>query len=269
MPWGGDYFHILAETMKLCWQERHTRLGDPDFVGDGFNELISQGAARARAERLRSGTVLRGKPAADQSPHTANVISIDGEGNMINKRNAFQTRSTLYVRLIPPGAADVGHFRLRIPKDATGPITVEARLNYRKFVHYYTQYAYAGQPQHGSPELVSTSFDNRKFSFDPSGIPANVSGKIKGEIPNLPIVTVASAETKLPLGGGADWQPKVEKKDRERWNDWGIGLLLQGDLKGAEYAFQKVTEAEPGYVDGWVNAARALIREGEVEAAKP
>jgi tetratricopeptide (TPR) repeat protein len=61
----------------------------------------------------------------------------------------------------------------------------------------------------------------------------------------------------------------VRKQDRERWNDWGIGLLLQGDLKGAEYAFQKVTEAEPGYADGWLNVARALIQEGETEAAKP
>ena len=57
--------------------------------------------------------------------------------------------------------------------------------------------------------------------------------------------------------------------DRERWNDWGIGLLLQGDLKAAEYAFKNVTEAEPGYADGWLNVARALIQEGETEAAKP
>jgi tetratricopeptide (TPR) repeat protein len=45
--------------------------------------------------------------------------------------------------------------------------------------------------------------------------------------------------------------------------------LLQGDLKGAEYAFRKVTEAEPGYADGWLNLARALIQEGETDAAKP
>jgi tetratricopeptide (TPR) repeat protein len=61
----------------------------------------------------------------------------------------------------------------------------------------------------------------------------------------------------------------IQKKDRERWNDWGIGLLLQGDLKGAEYAFRKVTEAEPEYADGWLNVARALIQEGETDAAKP
>jgi len=46
-------------------------------------------------------------------------------------------------------------------------------------------------------------------------------------------------------------------------------MLLQGDLKGAEYAFKKVTEIEPEYADGWLNVARALIQEGETEAAKP
>jgi len=45
--------------------------------------------------------------------------------------------------------------------------------------------------------------------------------------------------------------------------------LLQGDLKGAEYAFQRVTEAEPAYADGWLNVARALIQEGQTDAAKP
>jgi tetratricopeptide (TPR) repeat protein len=61
----------------------------------------------------------------------------------------------------------------------------------------------------------------------------------------------------------------VDASARERWNDWGIGLLLQGDLKAAEFAFRRVTEAEPGYADGWLNVARTLIQEGEIEAAKP
>jgi len=30
-----------------------------------------------------------------------------------------------------------------------------------------------------------------------------------------------------------------------------------------------VTEADPAYADGWLNVARALIQEGETEAAKP
>jgi tetratricopeptide (TPR) repeat protein len=206
----------------------------------------------------------------ERGAHFYRSYQIDGEGNMINKRNAFQTRSVLYVRLIPPGAADVAHFRLQIPKDAQGPISVTAKLNYRKFSHYFTQFAYAGKPKTNDSKLVSTSFDNREYSFDPANIPSNVSGKIKGEIPNLPIVTLAEAKAQLNIGDApVNWKPVVRKSDRERWNDWGIGLLLQGDLKGAEFAFKKVTEAEPEYADGWLNVARALIQEGETDAAKP
>jgi tetratricopeptide (TPR) repeat protein len=210
-----------------------------------------------------------GRGPVEPGAHFYRAYQLDGEGNPIDKRNAWQARSVLYVRLIPPGAADVAHYRMRVPRDVRGPISVTAKLNYRKFSHYYTQFAYAGQPEPGQdPALLSARHNSLKYSFDKANIPANVSGKIKGEIPNLPIVTLAETKATLRVGKPV-WQPVVAKEDRERWNDWGIGLLLQGDLKGAEYAFQRVTEAEPGYADGWLNVARALIQEGETEAAKP
>jgi tetratricopeptide (TPR) repeat protein len=214
-----------------------------------------------------------GKGPVEKGAHFYRSFLLDGEGNPINKRNAWQARSVMYVRLIPPGAADVGHFRIRIPEDAKGPITLTAKLNYRKFSHYYNQYVFAGKPKEGQDaSLAGVSHDSREYTFEKANIPANVSGKIKGMIPDLPIITMASATAQLNIGDKATetvWEPKVRKEDRERWNDWGIGLLLQGDLKGAEYAFKKVTEAEPEYADGWLNVARALIQEGETEAAKP
>ncbi len=211
-----------------------------------------------------------GKGPVEPGAHFYRSYQLDEHGNFINKRNAWQTRSALYVRLIPPGAADVAHFRVRIPKDAAGPIKLTARLNYRKFAHYYTQFAYAGRPDPADGAPFTPSFDDRRFLFTPAGIPANASGMIRDRIPDLPIVTVAAAETTVPLGTGpATWQPAVRREDRERWNDWGIGLLLQGDLKGAEYAFRKVIEAEPEYADGWLNVARAYIQEGQTDAAKP
>jgi tetratricopeptide (TPR) repeat protein/nitrate/TMAO reductase-like tetraheme cytochrome c subunit len=183
-----------------------------------------------------------GKGPVERGAHFYRSYMLDGDGNMINKRNAWQARSVLYVRLIPPGAADTVHYRVKIPKDVTGPVTFTAKVNYRKFAHYYTQYAYSDRP--------------------------NVSGPIQDRVPNVPIVTIAEKTTRLGLGK-TEWTPAVAKADRERWNDWGIGMLLQGDLKGAEYAFQRVTEAEPEYADGWLNVARALIQEGETDAAKP
>ena len=221
-----------------------------------------------------SGQVTdEGRGPVEPGAHFYRSYQLDAHGNPIDKRNAWQSRSLLYVRLIPPGAADVAHYRVRIPKDARGPITFTARLQYRKFAHSYTQFAYAGQPLPGQdPGAVGKAFDDRRFSFAPANIPANVSGQIKDQIPNLPIVTLASATASLQVGDGSTptvWRPVVEKQGRERWNDWGIGLLLQGDLKGAEYAFTQVTKAEPEYADGWLNVARALIQEGETDAAKP
>jgi tetratricopeptide (TPR) repeat protein len=263
-----------GSTVRVDTVVRTRKIGHffPAGTVDSFDVWLElEGHDAAGRKVFWSGMVEEsGRGPVEPGAHFYKSYQIDAEGNEINKRNAFQSRSLLYVRLIPPGAADVAHFRVKIPKDAKGPITLTARLNYRKFSHYYTQFAYAGQPKPGqSANLVSVAHDSREYSFDKANIPANVSGRIKGEIPNLPITILATAETKLPLGPQTDWRPVVQKKDRERWNDWGIGLLLQGDLKGAEYAFKKVTEAEPGYADGWLNVARALIQEGETDAAKP
>jgi tetratricopeptide (TPR) repeat protein len=227
----------------------------PAGTVDGYDVWLEFQARDASGRILSwSGSVEdNGRGPVEKGAHFYRSYQLDGAGNPIDKRNAWQTRSVLYVRLIPPGAADTVHFRVAIPQDAAGPVTLEAKLNYRKFAYYYTKFAYAGVAQPGSAGL---DHDSREYTFD------------GGPVPVLPIVTLARASAKIQLGEPV-WQPVVRKQDRERWNDWGIGLLLQGDLKGAEYAFHRVTEAEPGYADGWLNIARVLIQEGETEAARP
>jgi Tfp pilus assembly protein PilF len=213
-----------------------------------------------------------GKGPVEPGAHFYRAVQLDGAGNPINKRNAWQSRSLLYARLIPPGAADVAHYLVKVPSDAKGKIHFTAKLNYRKFSWYYTHFAYAGEPKAGqdSKLLLAKSFNSLEYSFDRSNIPQNVSGAIKDAIPNLPIVVISKAELTLPVSEQAPvWKTVTQRATRERWNDWGIGLLLQGDLKGAEFAFKKATEAEPGYADAWLNVARALIQEGEMDAAKP
>jgi len=213
-----------------------------------------------------------GKGPVEPGAHFYKAYQLDADGNQIDKRNAWQARSVLYVHAIAPGSADTVHYLLNIPKDAKGPIHLTAKLNHRKFSWYYTQFAYAGKPKPGEESKIDIYHNSAEYSFDKANIPANVSGETKGEIPVTPITVLAQAESSIDLTNNASetkWVQVTTKKTRERWNDWGIGLLQQGDLKGAEYAFTKTTEAEPGYADGWLNVARALIQEGETERAKP
>ena len=211
-----------------------------------------------------------GKGPVEAGAHRYRSLLIDAHGNEINKRNAWAARALVYARLIPPGAADVGRFRVSIPGDARGPITISARMNYRKFHWYNTRFSFAGVSDPASPPgAVSRDFDDRVFHF--TGDTSRVSGQIK-EIPELPVVIVAEDSVTLPLlpsGRTPARPPRPQPMDRERVNDYGIGMLLQGDLVAAKQAFEKVVALDPNYADGYVNIGRVLIQEGSHEAARP
>ena len=211
-----------------------------------------------------------GKGPVEKGAHFYRSLQIDEHGNPINKRNAWSTRSTVYVRLIPPGAADTVHFRVNVPENAGDKIKFTARFLYRKFSWYNTHFSYAGHSQDDPKEpLTKASYDDRKFTFD--GDTSDSSGKLKS-VPDLPIEVLAekSVELRVVPKNSPQEEPKtVTKKDEwQRWNDYGIGLFLQGDLKGAAAAFQKVTEADPKNPDGWVNIARVAVQEGDMERAR-
>jgi len=220
---------------------------------------------------LHSGAVAdAGRGPVDPGAHLYRNLLLDEHGNPINKRNAWMARSVAYVRLIPPGAADTVHYRLRIPEDCGDTIRLRAKVNYRKFSWWNTQWAFAGvrDPSEAKPS-VTANHDDGKWVF--TGDTSGVSGGIKA-IPSIPTTIMASATATLKVAArGAALPadvPFLDKSVRERWNDYGIGLLLQGDLKGAEAAFEKVTVMEPGYADGWVNVGRARIQEGNMEGAE-
>jgi len=220
---------------------------------------------------LHSGAVADdGKGPVDPDAHFYRSLLLDEHGNIINKRNAWSARSVAYVRLIPPGAADTIHYRLNVPDDAGDRIHLTARVNYRKFAWWNTQWAFAGVRDPSRKPDVGRGYDDGKWLF--TGDTSRVSGQIKA-IPDIPTTVMAVARaslTVLPKDATLPAaKPLMDRSVRERWNDYGIGLLLQGDIKNAEATFLKVTGMDPGYADGWVNVARARIQEGNMAASEP
>src|SRR5580658_536424 len=262
-----------GDTVRVDVVVRTKRLGHffPGGTVDAYDTWLELKGVDDKGQTIFwSGMVEdNGKGPVEKGAHFYRSLQIDAHGNPINKRNAWATRAVVYVRLIPPGAADTVHYRVSIPESAGGKITLHARLCYRKFSWYGTHEAFAGQPDPASPNSVAPDYDDRPTVFTASL--SGVSAK-QEKIPDLPIVVVAENEVTLPVIARSAPSPEpkiiVKKDEWQRWNDYGIGLFLQGDLKGAAAAFQKVTEADPNNPDGWVNIGRCAVQEGDMERAR-
>ncbi len=239
----------------------------PGGTVDAFEVWLELQATDEKGQTIFwSGKVADdGKGPIDEAAHFYRSRQIDAHGNVINKRNAWSTRAVVYVHLIPPGAADTVHYRLHVPENCGDKITLHAKLNYRKFMWFNNQFSYAGVEDPSAPKgEVTPSYDDRKFAF--TGDTSSVAGKLK-EVPTLPITVVAQDTKELRVLGKKEPAPAAQavaiKEDWMRWNDYGIGLFLQGDLRNAEMAFTKVTEADPQNADGWVNIGRVKAQEGD------
>ncbi len=264
-----------GDTVRVEVVVRTRKLGHffPGGTVDAFDCWVELAARDNRGHIIFwSGEAAdNGHGPVEEGAHFYRSLQLDSHGNPINKRNAWSTRATMYAHQIPPGAADTVHYRLKIPEDCGDAITLTAKLNYRKFSWWNTQWAFAGvrDPNQPHPD-VAKDHDDGRWVFQ--GSLADVSAN-PPQIPDVPTVVMGQDTVTIPVVV-KNAPPFAENlafdpKDRERWNDYGIGLLLQGDLKGAERAFENVTKLDPQYADGWVNIARARIQEGNIDAAKP
>jgi tetratricopeptide (TPR) repeat protein len=200
------------------------------------NEIWLEVTARSGGEVIGRSGHREADGTVDPWSHFVNVYMLDREGNRIDRRNAEDIFTPLYNNQIPPGAADVVHYRFEVPPDIREAIAVEISLNYRKFDTTYLRH-----------------IRGEDFEYN-----------------DLPITEIARDEIVFPVAGGAVTGPPaaVAIPAWERWNDYGIGLLRKnqrGQLRQAEEAFSRVEQM--GRPDGPVNLARVYLREGRVDDA--
>src|SRR6266699_1510896 len=267
----------------------------------------------------------------DPWAHFVNVYMLDRDGHRVDRRNPQDIFTPLYNHQIPPGAGQVVHYSFTVPEGQTLPLTVEVKLQYRKFDTIYMNYVSgtnytAGAPLTVTNDLPITTIASDKITFPIAGIavadtsspfaPALSLGKrgkdTQHRVQSGPVGQPEGRDRLSPLPGGtgielgelpqgrsADFSPlpavlagsergglksallnsmamipggegQGEGKvtllassipEWQRWNDYGIGLLLEGD-KGSEkgeliqaaQAFEQVEKL--GRADGPINLAR-------------
>ena len=184
----------------------------------------------------------------DKNAHTFKSVLVDKNSNPIHQRNAQDIHVTVYANVIGPGTADIAHYTFTIPKEFENKkLTMEARLMFRKFDQKYLEFAYKANPQ---------GFKQFK------------------EIPKLPITEIAKDKIEFLVSGNTTALSNSKQQNNKlpaaewiRYNDYGIGLLLEGDSRGAIKAFEKVAELQPTSLDGPLNMAKTALSEGNIEEA--
>jgi tetratricopeptide (TPR) repeat protein len=185
----------------------------------------------------------------DPWAHFVNVFMLDNDGNRIDRRNPQNIFTPLYNHQIPPGAGQTVHYEFALPENLDAPVTVELKLQYRKFDQRYMDFVARANEKLGK----------------------TIRGHVPGEPYDnqLPITTLAVDRVSFPVAGV---EAKVENAAVEfplwqRWNDYGIGLLLKGkaQLKQAAEAFVEVEKLDRW--DGPLNLARAYNEEGRLDDA--
>ena len=228
---------------------RTTKVGHPLTQGTvDSNEVWADAKVTSGGKIIGRSGGLGPHNEVDPWAHFVNVYMLDRDGNRIDRRNPQDIFTPLYNHQIPPGAAQVVHYELSVPPNQKEPLTVQVKLQYRKFDTIYMNYVFATNYTKDAPLIVTN---------------------------DLPIVTMAADEITFPIAGSpsAGDAKASTIPEWQRWNDYGIGLLLESTDRGAEkgeliqaaQAFEQVEKL--GRADGPVNLARVYFKEGRLDDA--
>ncbi len=73
------------------------------------------------------------------------TVGLNRKGTVINKHNLWHMIGNAYKKLIPSGGTDISTYAFKIPFWAKGDITVMARVRYRKFNKWFTDWVLGGK----------------------------------------------------------------------------------------------------------------------------
>src|SRR5438132_12567942 len=102
----------------------------------------------------------------DPWSHFINIYMLDREGNRIDRRNPQDIFTPLYNHQIGPGAAQVVHYELAVPAEQKQPLSLEVKLQYRKFDTAYLNYVFVTNYTNGAAFTLTNILPNTHVDYD-------------------------------------------------------------------------------------------------------
>ncbi|HUA93451.1 MAG TPA: tetratricopeptide repeat protein [Terracidiphilus sp.] len=159
----------------------------------------------------------------DPSAHSFTNRLINVRGTLNDLHQVWDTRVIAFNNTIASGRSQIVRYEFKVPAGATGPITVTAKVNYRRFNQHFTDF-------------------------------------VMGKRYDVPVVEMASRTRTFALGDNPAEKPDPQDNPEwMRWNNYGIGLLDAQQYAASVYAFERVAALRPDYADAYTNVAIADI----------
>ena len=185
----------------------------------------------------------------DSTAHFWGAVQVDRASQEISRRNAQDWIATVYLNAISPGTAHTVHYEFTVPPGES-IYALEAKLKHRKFKWYFNNWTFRGYVPNDQPDsLAQLDIDLRRWALGPE------------EAPDLPVTVMATSFRE------SDMVAEYDRPLWERWNDYGIGLFLEEDTRGALGAFASVERIAPENPEGPINSARVHLAEGSLTRA--
>jgi Flp pilus assembly protein TadD len=225
----GHEFPAGISDAKDVWIEFEAR-----DTGKGDRVLFRSGGTGASGE-------------ADPEAHAFGLFALDRTGRRVEGNRLHEMVTPLFHRAVGPGEADVARYRFRLPAGTRGPLRLRARLLYRS---------------------VSARFH------------ALLAGEgISAPLPELRVLGESEALVAMGAprpgwgqqgraGAAAPRPGDGVQGTADRFYDYGVGLLLQGDLPRAASAMRRVQELQPRDARGFLGLGRVYLQEGDLLAAR-
>jgi tetratricopeptide (TPR) repeat protein len=234
LPDGHNCFTPLPNeevVAEVVISNRNAAHSFPPEVRDLYEAWVEFEAIDASGKTFFHSGFVKADGMLDESAHVYKQIILDEQSRPITRHQIWLTNIKAYDNAIQPGRSDIARFRFRMPDGAKAnePVTLRARVNYRRLNQEYTNYVLKRQ--------------RRQLT--------------------LPVVKMAEAEARLSVGDPAEMnigsKPATRTLQWKRWNDYGIGLLEQTQYGQAADAFRRASALNPHDPNLLVNAAIAEI----------
>ncbi len=199
---------------------------------DFYESWVEFEAKDAAGHTLMHSGAVRPGGALDPQAHSFTNRLVNKKGGLNDLHQVWDTRVVAYNNTIQSGRSQIVRYEFRVPANAVGPISVTAKINYRRFNQHFIDFA------------LSKHYE-------------------------MPVVEIASRTRTLALGSNLATPPDPQdNKEWMRWNNYGIGLLDAQQYADSARAFEQVTKLRPDYADAFTNIAIANIQWERYGAAR-